>query len=111
MSPWIRRALVAGGFGTGVPLGDIPAEVAPVVPYRELGSEFARRTANAQLPIADPEKGAVRKSTGSASSTSSERIADPTSTPFFHFSLEKAVKAAELGALKANSRVAEERKA
>ena len=30
-SPWVRRALIAGGFGTGKPLKEI-IEVAPVVP-------------------------------------------------------------------------------
>ena len=30
-SPWVRRALIAGGFGTGTPLKDI-VEIAPVVP-------------------------------------------------------------------------------
>ena len=34
LSPWIRRALVAGGFGTGLPASSGPREIAPVVPYR-----------------------------------------------------------------------------
>ncbi|KAI5788944.1 sulfate transporter family-domain-containing protein [Peziza echinospora] len=31
ISPWVRRALLAGGFGTGIPLKDI-VEIAPIVP-------------------------------------------------------------------------------
>ncbi|KAF8473541.1 putative sulfate permease [Kalaharituber pfeilii] len=31
ISPWVRRALIAGGFGTGKPLKDV-VEIAPVVP-------------------------------------------------------------------------------
>ena len=31
LSPWIKRALVAGGFGTGAPVQARPLEIAPVV--------------------------------------------------------------------------------
>lgn len=31
LSPWIKRALLAGGFGTGEIVGERPLEVAPVV--------------------------------------------------------------------------------
>lgn len=34
-SPWIRRALVAGGFGTSAPHAHLPHEIAPVTPYNE----------------------------------------------------------------------------
>jgi sodium-independent sulfate anion transporter 11 len=34
LSPWIRRALIAGGFGLGVPAA-LQGEIAGVVPYRE----------------------------------------------------------------------------
>lgn len=34
ISPWVRRSLLAGGFGTGAPLQEI-TEVAAVVPQRE----------------------------------------------------------------------------
>ncbi|KAL8286568.1 hypothetical protein RQP46_004585 [Phenoliferia psychrophenolica] len=32
LSPWIKRALLAGGFGTGVEVRERPLEIAPVVP-------------------------------------------------------------------------------
>jgi len=35
-SPWVRRALIAGGFGTGTPLKEI-IEIAPVVPSSSSG--------------------------------------------------------------------------
>src|ERR1700729_2626647 len=34
LSPWIRRALVAGGFGIGTSTITIHQEIASVVPYR-----------------------------------------------------------------------------
>lgn len=39
LSPWIRRALLAGGFGTGSSLGHV-TEVAPVVPGRNGEAEL-----------------------------------------------------------------------
>lgn len=86
LSPWIRRALVAGGFGTGTPSSRGPTEIAPVVPYRggrrQLGGiEEQQKTVDIES-LEDAEEDAP---------ISAE------DTPYFHFDLAAAVRAAELG--------------
>ncbi|KAI0687188.1 sulfate permease [Cytidiella melzeri] len=119
LSPWIRRSLVAAGFGVGS-TGDsgVRPEVAPVTRYHdeyiadpqhcgeEGGDLYTRRAL-------DPDPEAVAESSATFSSRSSlEDTVDgsvdagskqngsraplvQTSTPFFHFDLAAAVRAAE----------------
>jgi solute carrier family 26 (sodium-independent sulfate anion transporter), member 11 len=97
LSPWIRRALVAGGFGGIQGVGEeshgLPYEVAPVVSY---GYDKAHPDAK---PTDEEALGSKHKS---ASSSRDEAAAGHTSlypqdTPFFHFDLASAVRAAERG--------------
>ena len=104
---------MAGGFGIGVPSARVPTEVAPVVPYRDLvtsGYPQSPSTAVAS-PDDDPEKGfkqrTVTKPAASPSrSAHNDEAGSITSsdTPFFHFDLATAVRTAELGAVKPDSR-------
>ncbi|CDO76529.1 hypothetical protein BN946_scf184750.g9 [Trametes cinnabarina] len=85
LSPWIRRALIAGGFGIGSRAPHAPTEIAPVVPYhggRSLPQE----------PKASDIEQAVQE-------ISEERHGSivPEDTPFFHFDIVSAVHAAEAG--------------
>ncbi|KAI0781182.1 sulfate permease [Trametes elegans] len=83
LSPWIRRALIAGGFGTGV--SNAPAEIAPVVPYRG-GRTLPEKHKVVDIEAIDEEGVDV-----------SEAPIVPEDTPFFHFDLTSAVRAAEAG--------------
>ncbi|GBE82467.1 Probable sulfate permease [Sparassis crispa] len=99
LSPWIRRALIAGGFGTGVASSSIPLEIAPVVPYR----------GGRKVPT--PDKLHDEESGGSIQQVPShlqdvEDESEPISlvdTPFFHFDLISAVRAAESGLARLHS--------
>lgn len=90
LSPWVRRALVAGGFGTGAPASSVPTEIAAVVPYRDGQSS----------PVSVPASGDLESSLVSeeprAGSEESAPI-DLQDTPFFHFDLACAVRSAESG--------------
>lgn len=112
-SPWVRRALVAGGFGTGDPTHRV-VEVASVVPIEGVEDpdthgeeEFQRRRLKSK-GIRDPEIGdfdviepvlgreergepRVRK----ASSGDTDVPVVPTNYPFFHLDLDDAVRSAE----------------
>ncbi|THH13348.1 hypothetical protein EW146_g6854 [Bondarzewia mesenterica] len=98
LSPWIRRALVAGGFGTGLPAPSGSREIAAVVPYRGGYDE----SDGVNRSITDVEEGDIKVSTPSASPTgiydsTQDGGVPPVSvdTPFFHFDLTAAVRAAE----------------
>jgi len=103
LSPWIRRALFAGGFGGG-PSSTVPHEIASVVPYSD-GYEGPVH----KLPNTDIEVGDVKQSssasvisdsvpTSSYGATSGDRVSVvQVDTPFFHFDLQGAVRAAESG--------------
>ncbi|EJD05905.1 high affinity sulfate permease [Fomitiporia mediterranea MF3/22] len=101
LSRWIRRGLVAGGFGIGRPSAILPSEVAPVVSFDNLP-----RNDVDDLRTDDVEKVSrrrVSKSSAGGTSSPNEDFGQPGSlvfaeTPFFHFDLPSAVKAAELGA-------------
>ncbi|EPQ58453.1 sulfate permease [Gloeophyllum trabeum ATCC 11539] len=82
LSPWIRRALIAAGFGTGTPSAKLPQEIAPVVPDHDgyLSSDS---------DITD-------ESLGYAHGKDAGPLV-PSATPFFHFDLAAAVRAAESG--------------
>lgn len=104
--------MVAGGFGIGIPSAQYPTEVAPVVPYRDLVTTGFPQSSTSD-PVTnpdDPEKGFKKRSifkltaSSSRSARSDEAGAITSSeTPFFHFDLASAVRAAELGATKVDS--------
>lgn len=102
LSPWIRRALVAGGFGTGQQGRVIPHEVAPIVPppqgeYTGPNDEYAITSAPQQGRIdKDLESDGVLPDarSGMSSTTEFEAPIVSRSTPFFHLDLNSAVKAA-----------------
>jgi sodium-independent sulfate anion transporter 11 len=107
LSPWIRRALVSAGFGTGLGSRAHPLEVASVVPYRggsvptadEKEGEDAATAAAAtgvqddlEVVVAAPRK---RKAGSDGTSVGSGMPLLSTDTPFFHIDLAAAVCAAE----------------
>ena len=111
MSPWIKRALVAGGFGTGQPAHRV-VEVASVVPIGNIANaedpdtrgeeEFQRRRRKdieagqdiiQQIPDKHPET--ANESSRSHSSDSDVLPVVPTNYPFFHLDLDDAVRSAE----------------
>ena len=107
LSPWVRRGLIAGGFGTGEDTS--PVEVAPVVPPQN--SKFANATAQ---PEWQHEPGSSKKTgdleaayadhegkDSAAGSTEGPLIS--TLTPLFHVDLASAVRSAERTAKRASS--------
>ncbi|KAH7343895.1 sulfate transporter family-domain-containing protein [Rhizoctonia solani] len=100
LSPWIRRALVAGGFGTEERGRVIPHEIAPVVPpppgqYTGPNDEYAISASK----NASGEDGDVEDLKSTASSvTEFEAAIVSRSTPYFHLDLNSAVRAAEISA-------------
>ena len=105
LSPWIRRALIAGGFGIGHK-GRIPSEVAPVVPYGDvrhitspdLEAEKTDIESNTQGSITELRRGSSSSKPDRDSNASLEPITLE-DTPYFHFDIVAAVKAAEGNAL------------
>ncbi|EUC67383.1 sulfate permease, partial [Rhizoctonia solani AG-3 Rhs1AP] len=100
LSPWIRRALVAGGFGMEEHGRVIPHEIAPVVPppqgeYTGPNEEYAITTTISKTPGGDYRDLEDLKST-SSSVTEFEAAIVSRSTPYFHLDLNSAVRAAEL---------------
>jgi len=110
MSPWIKRALVAGGFGTGQPAHRV-VEVASVVPIATAEDpdthgeeEFQRRRrksftkdveAGEDIIQQIPDKHPTDSSARSLSSDSDVLPVVPTNYPFFHLDLDDAVRSAE----------------
>ncbi|KAJ7109152.1 sulfate permease [Mycena epipterygia] len=94
LSPWIRRALIAGGFGIGQSASRTPREIAQIVPYREL------RDTNPELHNvaidSDVEAGNDLKASDSPDSSDYAPVIS-NDTPFFHLDLAAAVNAAESG--------------
>jgi solute carrier family 26 (sodium-independent sulfate anion transporter), member 11 len=92
LSPWIRRSLVAGGFGYDRRLrSDIRRhDVAPSYDALHVGPSSMDVETKA-VPFADQSYGAVDQD---------EVSAVQVDTPFFHLDLAEAVAAAELGLLK-----------
>lgn len=93
LSPWIHRALVAGGFGTGTSSSSVPREIAQVVPYRGLHDDPAELH---KLPSGSDAE-ASDKGRASLESPDGYGPVIPTDTPFFHLDLAAAVRAAESG--------------
>ncbi|KAF8874619.1 sulfate permease [Gymnopilus junonius] len=96
LSPWIRRALIAGGFGIGIPTIKI-RDITAVVPYRD-GTEELKYDKDDDKD--DIESRDVKKRSGSESPPPVREgytalISDD--TPFFHVDLVTAVRAAEGG--------------
>lgn len=99
LSPWIRRALVAGGFGVGTSTISAPYEVAPVVShYVDNRDNFLTET---QKPD-DTESHRVKHDLDSQESHSGDHLSTANKapltavdTPFIHFDLIQAVDAAE----------------
>jgi solute carrier family 26 (sodium-independent sulfate anion transporter), member 11 len=109
LSPWIKRALVAGGFGTGNPSHRV-VEVASVVPVADAlaadshDEEDFQRRKRKSLAIKDEENSdiqAIGHHAGEQGVTR-ERSEDSdvlpvveTNYPFFHLDLDDAVRSAE----------------
>ncbi|RDB24002.1 putative sulfate permease C3H7.02 [Hypsizygus marmoreus] len=98
LSPWIHRALTAGGFGLGISSSMIPHDLAAVVPYRDGRTSFDASDIGQDSRTDDLEGGDMKKSSTDSIEQSSEL--EPivaTDTPFFHIDLQAAVRAAESG--------------
>ena len=107
LSPWIRRSLVAAGFGIGSPDLHVRQEIAPVTRYHDQfisdpqHSEESHYEEVGSSKIRDPEDIVVASSPVSSNSTLDNRAEDgagtlvPSTTPHFHFDLAAAVQAAE----------------
>jgi solute carrier family 26 (sodium-independent sulfate anion transporter), member 11 len=105
LSPWVRRALVAGGFGVGNPTHRI-VEVAPINatglgaedPNLDPEGQFQRR--RTKHDIKDPEAqdyiGEIPEADGGGRTYDPDVLpVAPTNFPFFHLDIDDAVKAAE----------------
>jgi sodium-independent sulfate anion transporter 11 len=90
LSPWIRRALVAGGFGTGEPSSNIP-DIAAVTPHGEDSRELPYVHQDIESSVITTKRDQTRTPEGGEPVIA-------TITPFFHVDLVSAVKAAESGA-------------
>jgi len=117
LSPWIKRALVAGGFGTGNPSHRV-IEVASVVPVSDAlpadshdEEDFERRKRKS-LGVRDVERGEIEQIPSNSvdgSNPASKRKGSTdsdvlpvveTNYPFFHLDLDDAVRSAERAATK-----------
>ncbi|QRV72682.1 sulfate anion transporter [Ceratobasidium sp. AG-Ba] len=104
LSPWIRRALVAGGFGTSEEGRVIPHEVAAVVPppqgeYTGPNDEYAVQSGSRSprdKKDVESDGGAGDTRSVASSVTEFEAPIVSQSTPYFHLDLNSAVRAAEL---------------
>lgn len=99
LSPWIRRGLVAGGFGIALneeQRARIPVEITPIVGHPTVSEDsdgFLFRDLRNE-PKQDEE--AIQTSRSAASSaTDFEGSLVSTLTPYFHFDISSAVRAAE----------------
>jgi solute carrier family 26 (sodium-independent sulfate anion transporter), member 11 len=110
LSPWIKRALVAGGFGTGNPNHRV-VEVASIVPVTDamaadshVEEDFERRRRKS-LAVKDEEGGDIQEirdegkheglERSSSSADSGVLPVVETNYPFFHLDLDDAVRSAE----------------
>ncbi|CDZ97673.1 Sulfate/bicarbonate/oxalate exchanger SAT-1 and related transporters (SLC26 family) [Phaffia rhodozyma] len=106
VSPWVQRALVAGGFGIGTQTGPAPAHVATVVPQFSDNLRSVQDDPEGQITLARNttvtghqrrrEEYAEEKLKAESLDGQSE-VFEPlisSKTPYFHFDLEEAVRAA-----------------
>lgn len=90
----MRRALIAGGFGTGSRSG-VPAEIAQVVSLGDCrNSSIPEKSADLEAAIIVEEQLAAASPSPSDGSADGVPI-DLEDTPFFHFDIVSAVRAAE----------------
>lgn len=113
LSPWIRRALIAGGFGCGQPAHPLAKELAPLSGLHddanaliEYGVISRSETGSVEKKRADDEEAQVRQvevmvdEPGTLSPVPSLSGVDglgslvSVKTPFIHFDLTAAVRAA-----------------
>ncbi|OJT14139.1 hypothetical protein TRAPUB_9250 [Trametes pubescens] len=115
LSPWIRRALVAGGFGVGTLSTRMHEEIAPVTRYHdqyiadpehigpaknshEREDDLEAPPNVAQISVRSSSEGTVRSVPNDAAAP----MMLP-STPFFHLDVATAVRAAEGGVTRPSS--------
>ena len=124
LSPWIRRALIAGGFGVGNASAHMHEEIAPVTRYHDQYIADPQHTEQKEDPpvhIDDPEAivGSTRVAAISARSSSEGTVQSVPNrsavmmlpeTPYFHLDLTTAVRAAEKGLARVPSSVVPEKK-
>ncbi|KAF8061495.1 sulfate permease [Lyophyllum atratum] len=95
LSPWIRRALTAGGFGLGISASRVPPDLAAVVPYRDGRNHIPEQDVDLTDDI---ESGDIKRAdTRSSDQSSGFEAIIAEDTPFFHIDLVSAVRAAESG--------------
>lgn len=125
LSPWIRRALVAGGFGIALTEKErlrIPFEIAPIVGSTALAQKkdkdgYVYTDLTQTKPVKDIEAGSGSaddiqqhsqikgvNASAASSATDFEGSLVSTSTPYFHFDLSTAVLAAERDAARLGDR-------
>ncbi|CAK9785646.1 sulfate permease [Cutaneotrichosporon oleaginosum] len=77
LSPWIRRALIAGGFGRGINRADPNGEIAPVVGAYGVGGDADPRSVRPVTPRPRPDiESVVETKIEASTSSSSSSIAD-----------------------------------
>ncbi|KAI0721519.1 sulfate permease [Cerioporus squamosus] len=120
LSPWIRRALIAGGFGTGKATTHVHEEIAPVTRYHD---QYIADPQHCEYEDVSPsrddtEAGMASVQVQAISARSSTEVTvqsvanEPSAlmmlpeTPFFHLDLSSAVRAAERGLSRIPSSVA-----
>lgn len=91
LSPWISRALIAGGFGIGESSSNI-RDIAAVVPHDD-AREFPQLTHDQDI---ESSINVIKRKPASSSRSEIEPVID-TLTPFLHVDLTSAVRAAESG--------------
>ena len=94
LSPWIRRSLVAGGFGYDHRSRPIRSHDVASIGRSYDGQHVGPFSPDPEakgISYSDPSYGAIQQG---------EASAVPVDTPFFHLDLAEAVAAAEAGILK-----------
>ena len=102
LSPWIHRALVAGGFGIGRSHSTLSPGLAPVERYGQTSESRVEEVVVNDKAKVDEEHGVIEspiqeKSPSSTLGDTNLEPLVPLNTPFFHVDLASAVCAAESG--------------
>jgi sodium-independent sulfate anion transporter 11 len=95
LSPWVRRALLAGGFGLGTPASHVYRDLAAVVPYR--GGASDNYSSGVELRQSEDLEVADVKTSSTTTEDDEYQPIVQENTPFFHIDLQSAVRAAESG--------------